>query len=319
LWQDNFLTAAIPFVFAPYITALPGVAVPFHDTFVPVNLPTAYNVQGQPIFATGRSQDVPANTEIDLPRFQNDLTALTPGNQVQLLTITGIAKNFSNGYIGSWTAGVDHDFRDVKVNVSYVATTGIHLARVYSPNSYNGADPAHAPFTEFNSAGQAIGGYGTEVLMTSGSHSSYHSLQSSVTKNSARLGLGLQASYTYSKSIDDTSSVLGGPRRRGGNDLADATAESMGSVGGKRAVDLRCDSCVFGKRDPVAAAGPHCVSATAGENADQRLAVSEHHDVDHGIALQRVFGDTADRRGRGRYGSPGSGCHATFFDEPSGA
>jgi hypothetical protein len=210
LWQDNFLTAAIPYVFAPYITALPGVAVPFQNTFVPENLPTAYNVQGQPIFATGRTQDVPANTVMDLARFQNDLTALTPGNQLQLLTIVGIAKNFGNGYIGTWTAGVDHDFRDVKVNVSYVATTGIHLARVYNPNSYSGADPAHAPFTEFNSAGQATGGYGQELLMTSGSHSSYHSLQSSVSKNSARAGLGLQASYTYSKSIDDTSSVLGG-------------------------------------------------------------------------------------------------------------
>ncbi len=210
LWQDNFLTAAIPFVFAPYITALPGVAVPFQNTFVPENLPTAYNVQGQPIFVTGRTQDVPANTEIDLPRFQNDLTALTPGHQVQLLNIPGIAKNFGNGYIGTWTAGIDHDFRDVKVNVSYVATAGIHMARVYNPNSYSGADPAHAPFTEFNSAGQATGGYGQEQIITSGSHSSYHSLQSSVTKNSARAGLGLQASYTYSKSIDDTSAVLGG-------------------------------------------------------------------------------------------------------------
>ena len=55
---------------------------------------------------------------------RDDLNALTPGDQVQLLTITGIAKNFGNGYIGSWTAGVDHDFRDVKVNVSYVATAG---------------------------------------------------------------------------------------------------------------------------------------------------------------------------------------------------
>ena len=210
LWQDNFLTAGIPFVFAPYITALPGVSVPFQNTFVPVNLPTAYNVQGQPIFATGNSADVPANTEMDMTRFQKDLTALTPGNQVQLLTIAGIARNFGNGYIGSWTAGVDQEFHDVKVNVSYVATTGIHLARVYNPNSYNGADPAHAPFTEFNSAGQATGGYGQEVLISSGSHSSYHALQTSVTKNSARAGLGLQASYTYGKSLDDTSSVLGG-------------------------------------------------------------------------------------------------------------
>jgi hypothetical protein len=209
LWQDNFLTAAIPYVFSTFITALPGTSVPFQDRFVPLNLPMAYNVQGQPIFATGRTQDVPANTEMDLQRFQNDLTALTPGNQVQLLTITGIAKNFGNGYIGSWTAGVDHDFRDVKVNVSYVATAGVHLARAYFPNSFTGADPAFAPFTEFNSAGPT-GGYGQEILMTSGAHSSYHSLQASVAKNSARAGLGIQGSYTYSKSIDDTSSVLGG-------------------------------------------------------------------------------------------------------------
>jgi hypothetical protein len=210
LWQDNFLTAAIPYVFTTYVTALPGVSVPFQDTFVPVNLPTAYNVQGQPIFAAGKSQDVAANTEIDLPRFQADLDALAPGHEVQLLTISGIAKNFGNGYIGSWTAGIDHDFHDVKVNVSYVATAGIHLARVYSPNSYTGADAAHAPFTQFNAAGQATGGIGDEVLMTSGSHSNYQSLQASATKNSARAGLGLQASYTYSKSLDDTSAVLGG-------------------------------------------------------------------------------------------------------------
>jgi hypothetical protein len=45
--------------------------------------------------------------------------------------------------------------------------------------------------------------------MTSGSHSSYNALQTSLTKNSARAGLGLQASYTYSKALDDTSAVLG--------------------------------------------------------------------------------------------------------------
>jgi hypothetical protein len=210
LWQDNFLTAAIPFTFAPYVTALPGVSVPFHNTFVPVDLPPAYTIQGGPVFATGKTTDVPPNTELDLPRFQKDLAALTPGNQVQLLTVAGIARNFGNGYMGSWTAGLDHDFGDVKVNASYVATAGIHLARVYSPNSYGGADPAFAPFTQFDSAGHATGGFGPEALITGGSHSSYHSLQTSVSKNSARAGLGLQASYTYSKALDDTSAVLGG-------------------------------------------------------------------------------------------------------------
>jgi len=209
LWQDNFLTAAIPFVFAPSIYAQPNEPVPFQDTFVPLSLPTAYNIQGQPIFATGRSQDVPANTVFDYQRFQADLDALYPGN-VQLLNISGIAKNFGNGYIGSWTAGVDHDFGDFKFNASYVATAGIHLARAYSPNGYGGACQGFAPFTQFNSPCHATGGFGPEVIMTSGSHSVYHSLQTSLSKNSPRLGLGLQASYTYSKSLDDTSAVLGG-------------------------------------------------------------------------------------------------------------
>jgi Carboxypeptidase regulatory-like domain len=209
LWQDNFLTAAIPYVFAPSIYAQPGNPVPFQNTFVPLNLPPAYNISGTPIFPNGRTQDVPPNTIIDLARFQKDLDALTPGN-VQLLNIAGIAKNFGNGYIGSWTAGVDHDFGDFKVNASYVATAGIHLPRVYWPNSYGGADPGFAPFTQFDLSGHATGGYGPEVIMTSGSHSTYHALQASLTKNSARYGLGLQASYTFSKSLDDTSAVLGG-------------------------------------------------------------------------------------------------------------
>jgi len=61
-----------------------------------------------------------------------------------------------------------------------------------------------------DSSGHPTGGYGGESLVTSGSHSSYHALQTSLTKNSARAGVGLQASYTYSKSLDDTSAVLGG-------------------------------------------------------------------------------------------------------------
>ncbi len=209
LWQDNALTAAIPYVFAPSIYAQPKEPISFQNTFVPLNLPTAYNIQGQPIFATGRSQDVAANTIFDYVRFQNDLEALTPGN-VQLLNITGIAKNFANGYMGSWTAGVDHDFGDFKFNASYVATAGIHLARFYNTNGYGGACQGFAPFTQFSSPCHATGGFGPETIMSSGSHSSYHALQTSLTKNSPRLGLGVQASYTYSKALDDTSSVLGG-------------------------------------------------------------------------------------------------------------
>jgi hypothetical protein len=210
LWQDNFLTAGIPFVFSPIFTAQPGTPVPFSNSFVPLQLPTAYATDGLPVFPNGRTEDVRPNTIVDLARFQADVSALAPGNQVQLPSVGGIDRDFRNGYIASFTAGVDHDFGDVKFTAAYVSTIGIHLASVYSPNSYGGADPAFAPFTNFDSSGNRIGGYGTESLITSGSHSSYHALQTSLTKNSSRAGLGLQASYTYSKSLDDTSAVLGG-------------------------------------------------------------------------------------------------------------
>ena len=210
LWQDNFVTGSIPLATSLYANALPNVPLPFQNTFVPVNLPPPYTTAGKLLFPNGDANHVAPNTQVDLQRYQDDLRGLTPGNQVQLLTMLGFANDFRNGYIESFTAGIDHDFKDVKLSAAYVGTAGIHLASVYSPNSYGGADPAFAPFTQFDSAGNAIGGFGPELVMTSRSHSTYHALQASVTKNSARAGLGIQASYTYSKSLDDTSSVLGG-------------------------------------------------------------------------------------------------------------
>jgi len=145
-----------------------------------------------------------------LQRFQNDLAAITPGSQIQVPAAAGIVSNFKNGYIGSYRLGVDHSFASLNASASYVGTAGVHLPSVFSPNSYSGADPQFAPFTKFDPAGHTIGGYGNETLIASESHSSYHSLQTSIGNKTPWAGLQMQASYTYSKSLDDTSSVLGG-------------------------------------------------------------------------------------------------------------
>lgn len=210
LWQDNFVTGGIPLVFQPLVTALPGAPVPFSNTIVPLALPEPYTPSGDLLFAAGDTSKVAANTPIDLARFQRDLDALTPGGQVQLLTAATIARNFRNGYIATFTAGVDHDFGPIKMSAAYVGTSGVRLASVWYPNGYGGAAPAFAPFTQFDSSGRAVGGFGPEYVMHNGSHSTYHALQTSVSKNDARLGLSFQASYTFSKSLDDTSAVLGG-------------------------------------------------------------------------------------------------------------
>jgi hypothetical protein len=209
LWLENYVTGSFPLVFQPLVTALPNVPVPFQNAFVPETLPTVFNTQGQPLFASG-SANVPANTQIDLQRFQNDLAAITPGHEVQLFTVPVIGRHFRNGYIGTYTVGIDHDFGSVKFSAAYVGTTGVHLASVDSPNGYGGADPAFAPFTQFNTSGHAIGGFGPVMVMNTAAHSSYHSLQTTATESYSRIGLSFQASYTFSKSLDDTSAVPGG-------------------------------------------------------------------------------------------------------------
>jgi hypothetical protein len=210
LWQDNFVTGAFPLVFSPLITARPDTPVPFQNTIAPVSFPTVFDTQGQALFPNQDSSKVGPNARVDLQRFQNDLAAITPGNQVQLFTTAAISRNFRNGYIAAYTAGVDHDFHGVKLNASYVGTAGVHLPAVLSPNGYTGADPEFARFTQFDTAGHAIGGFGPEAIMVNSSHSSYHALQTGASYSQARWGLSLQGNYTLSKSIDDTSAVLGG-------------------------------------------------------------------------------------------------------------
>jgi hypothetical protein len=210
LWQDNFVTGGLPFVAQPLVTAQVGVPVPFSNSITPLQVPEPFTTSGQPLFASGSTSNVAANTPIDLAKFQQDLEALTPGNETQLLSVSVMSRHFKNGYIGTYTAGVEHNFGWVRWNTAYVGTTGIHLARVFAPNGYNGAGPDFARFTQFDALGNAISGFGPEYVMVSDSHSSYNALQTSVSGTSARIGLNFAASYTFSKSIDDTSAVLGG-------------------------------------------------------------------------------------------------------------
>ncbi len=210
LWQENFTTGAFPYAVQPLTTALPGAPVPFQNSAAQIALPSIYTVDGMPIYETGPTTAVPFDTELDIQRFQNDLAAITPGQQVQPLAVYGISPDFRNGYVGSYTAGIEHSIGDVKLGATYVATAGIKLGAVQYINGYGGADPSFAPFLKTDLTGKVVGGYSTTPLMATRSHSTYHALQVAAEKTSARLGLGFQSGYTYSKSLDDTSAVLGG-------------------------------------------------------------------------------------------------------------
>jgi hypothetical protein len=210
IWQDNFLTGGTPFVIYPRLTAAPGAPVPFGVPITPGQLPKVFTPAGVDVFAAGDTKAVPANTIMDVNRFERDIAALTPNHQITPLNTSTVSQAFGNGYLGTWTAGLEQQFHVLDANVMYVGTTGVRLPGVNFPNGYAGADPAFARFTQFDSSGNVAGGFGTEMLMTNRSHSTYHALQTSVQGTIGRVGPGLQASYTWSKSIDDVSGVGGG-------------------------------------------------------------------------------------------------------------
>src|SRR5882762_8244762 len=210
LWLQNFVTGGFPLTFQPLVTALPGVPVPFANSVAPLALPPPYTIGGQLLFPNGDSSRVPANTQIDLQRYQNDLAAMTPGHEVQLFGPGVISRHLKNGYIGTATAGIDQEIGVVKVSAAYVGTSGIKLPSAFSPNGYGGAAPAFAPFTQFDATGHPVGGFGPELVMTNGSHSTYHALQTSATMSQSKIGLSFQASYTFSKSIDNSSAIIAG-------------------------------------------------------------------------------------------------------------
>jgi hypothetical protein len=208
LWQDNMITGNLPFVFYPRVTAGPTAFVPYGFQFTPAQLPRVYTPDGTDIFANRRPNDVPANTEVDIDRLEQGIADASEGETTPL-NVGGISRNFGNAGLGTWSLGLEQSLGQVTLSATYIGTTAYRLPRVAFPNAYPGATAQFAPYTNFDAAGQAVGGFGTEGEMTATSHSSYNALQISGQGRTPHGGPAFQANYTWSKSIDDTSSVGG--------------------------------------------------------------------------------------------------------------
>jgi hypothetical protein len=210
IWQDNFLTGSTPFAVYPRLVAAQGAPVAYGFHITPSQLPVAVTPTGQPIFASGDPKKVPANTVMDVDRYEKQVAALGASNVVSDLNLSGVDRAFSNARLYTWTAGLEKPLGGLTADASYVGTASNHLPRTGFPNAYPYASPGFAPDTEFNSSGSVIGGLGVENLITGTAHSTYHALQTSLSGTVPHGGPGIQASYTWGKSIDDTSQVIGG-------------------------------------------------------------------------------------------------------------
>jgi hypothetical protein len=209
IWQDNFLTGSTPFAVNPRLLSASNAPIPYGFKLTPAQLPKAYTPDGVNILA-GATKSIAPNTVMDVNRYEQDVAALTKGHVVSDLNLSGIDRSFGNGKLYTWTAGLERKFGNLTANASYVGTAGVRLPRYSFPNAFPGATPAFAPHTQFDSSGNVIGGFGVENVIVADAHSTYHALQTSLAGTVGHGGPGIQASYTWGKSIDDTSGVING-------------------------------------------------------------------------------------------------------------
>ena len=209
IWQDNMLTGSTPFSISPRRQSSSSAPLAYGFTVSPSMLPIAYDLSGNDILAKG-AKNIPANTPMDVDRYEKDLANVTSSGAVSSLNLSGIDAKFGNGTLYTWTLGLERKIANLTADLGYVGTVAQKLPRISFPNAYPGATPEFAPYTQFNSAGDVTGGFGVMNVMTNDVHSNYNALQASLFGTVGHGGPGIQASYTWGKSIDTTSVVLSG-------------------------------------------------------------------------------------------------------------
>jgi hypothetical protein len=210
IWQDNFLTGSTPFAVYPRVNASKNGQVSYGFQVTPDQLPQTYTLDGKNVFNTWPLKKLPANTTMDVDRYQHDLAALLPGHQLSLLTLSAIDRRFGNAYLQTWTLGLEKTFFGLTADAGYVGTASMRLPRMAPANAYPGAEQGFAPYTTYDNTGAITGGFGFEQVIEATAHSSYNALQTSLSGAVKHGGPGLQAGYTWARSIDDVSGVFGG-------------------------------------------------------------------------------------------------------------
>lgn len=209
IWQDNLLTGSTPFVEYPRRQSTASVPLAYGFQITPSMLPVAYDLSGNNILAHGTDNITP-NTPMDVNRYENELASVTASGAVSALNLSGVDRKFDNGTLYTWTLGLERRIANLTADVNYVGTSAEKLPRISFPNAYPGATAAFAPYTQFNSSGDVTGGFGVMNVVTNDVHSNYNALQASLFGTVGHGGPGVQASYTFSKSIDTASLVSSG-------------------------------------------------------------------------------------------------------------
>ncbi len=109
-----------------------------------------------------------------------------------------IDPHFRDGYMQQWNADLQYEVQpNWMIDLAYVGSKGTHLSNVIDQNQSN-------PIT-----GPPYGQFSSVLYVESAAASSYHSMQFRSERRVSH-GLSFLGAYTWSKSIDDISSIFGG-------------------------------------------------------------------------------------------------------------
>ncbi len=196
----------------------------FYDPF--------YNGEGGPLQAPESA--APWFKTIQIPQPSDFANPLPPGSNPfapnfadgpQSLTLLTLDPHLRIPYAQDWNFTIEHTFgQGWLLQVGYVGTKGTKLPRFIESNpptlcsTLSGAQEANCisgeqqttnpyrPYSNCDPNNPAVCDYGSIGLISGVTNSNYNALQASVRK---RLGYGVSflVSYTYSKSLDDVSSL----------------------------------------------------------------------------------------------------------------
>jgi hypothetical protein len=155
----------------------------------------------QPPFATSSTQ---LTTPTEPLVLQTALLQIQNGNAGRILNTTAVNPFYRDGYAQIWTLGTETTLsRNWLLDLTYTGTKGSNLDILRAPNR---APPGTNPLD--TQAELKIPEAVSFLYDQSGAHSIYNALQVRVIHRFTH-GLSFQAIYTFSKSLDDSSTIGG--------------------------------------------------------------------------------------------------------------
>ncbi len=178
----------------------------------------------QPPFAVAQINPAPPGSFLAL---QNGFPATIASSPLHITNTYAVDPNYRLPYVQSWNLNIQQEIKtSVVLNIGYTGAKGTHLDIVRAPDQLPTGGPRFTPCTQTTPADVECV---QPFLFESSEGSSIMHQGTLRVRKRLRHGLSIGGTYTYSKSIDDASSIGGGATVVAQDDLDIAAERSLSS------------------------------------------------------------------------------------------